>query len=803
MPTLLRDFRHAFRALLRSPGFTAVAAITFAVGIGANSAVFSVYNGAVLTPLPYPDPDRIAMLWMDNRREGIREDIASYPIFVDWREASTSFESMAAYTPAAFVLSGADEPERLVGAQATASFFDVFRVAPILGGLYTANHERPGEGAVVLISERLWRSRFGGAPDVLGRTISLDGQPHEVLGVMPASFDYPSGALLWRPLAPSDNLRNARTAFWLPVIGRLKPGITVDRAQLEMNGIGARLEETYPEIKGFGVYVVGLHRQMIGDLDRSLAVLLGAVTLVLLIACVNIGHLMLGRAAARRKELAIRSALGAGRSRLVRQILTESMTVALFGTAAGLLLALWATDLLVSLGGDTIPRPEAIRLDARVLLFTAALAVAAALLAGLLPALAASRLSFAEHLREGRREGTGGTSGRMRGALIAAEVALAFVLLAGSALLVQTLWTIRGTDRGFDPHGVVTMRVSLPAAAYPGPAEVRSFYVRLLDRLRTLPGVEAAASGTAVLQPLLANSGVFSIEGRPLPPPQERVEYPIEIVSPGFFDTLGAPIVAGRGFTEGDHAEAPRAVVINEALARHAWPGQDPLGRRLRQGAGDSNAPWMTVVGVVRDMRRADVRREIRPEVYMSTLQVPARTQMLLVRTAGDPAAVVGAVRRELQALDARLPLFEVSTLDAQLARTLAAERFRAVLLTWFAGIAVLLAAVGIYGVTAHAAGERRHEVGIRMALGARPRDVLRLLLTEHLRPAAAGVVLGFAGALVLSGSLDAFVFGVTATDPLTYASMGAALLAVALLGCWLPARRATRVDPVVAMRAG
>jgi putative ABC transport system permease protein len=800
--TIARDVRYAVRMLLRNPGFTTIALLTFAVGIGVNTAVFSVFNGVLLRPLPYPDADRITMMWLDNRVQGIKEDIGSYPNYRDWREQSASFAHVAGFASTNFTMTGSEDPERIPGAQTTASFFDVLGVQPVLGRLFTEAEERPGSDRVVLISHGLWQRTFGGAGDVLGKTITLNGNPHEIIGVMSPDLRMPAAITqLWKPLAPDEQLRNARGAFWLPVIGRLKPGVSLAQAQTEMDGITARQEAQYPVVKGFGSYLVPLHTHMVGDIERSLLVLMAAVACVLLIACANLGNLMLGRTAARRKELAIRTALGARRGRLVRQIVTETFVVALAGSGLGLLLAFWATEFFIQVGGDAIPRADTIAIDGRVLMFTLALAVVAALLAGLVPALQASRMAVREHLQEGGREGGSGGSRRTRSALIAAEMALAFVLLAGAGILVRTLWSMQGVDRGFDADRVAIATVSLPPALYAGPDDVRGFYARLLDRVRAIPGVESAGTATGILMPLLANSGIYTIEGKPLPPPGQRIEYPVEIVSPGFFETLDIALAAGRTFTAQDHIDAPRAVIINETLAKAAWPGQDPIGRRMRSGGENSQSPWMTVGGVIQDVRRGDVTRAIRPELYMCALQVTPRTQMVVVRTAGDPAAILPTLRREVQALNPQLPLFATGTLEAELSETLSQPRFRAVLLAGFAVIALLLASIGIYGVTAHAVGQRTQEVGVRMALGAQHSDVLVLILRQHLKPALIGVALGLAGALGLARFLESMVYGVGVTDPMTFVAMGLTLLLVAVAACWIPARRATRVDALVALR--
>jgi predicted permease len=480
---------------------------------------------------------------------------------------------------------------------------------------------------------------------------------------------------------------------------------------------------------------------------------------------------------------------------------TETFVLAIAGSALGLLLAFWITEFFVSIGGEAIPRAETIGIDARVLLFTLALAVASALLAGLLPSVHATRSGLREHLQEGGRESATGGSRRTRSTLIAAEVALAFVLLAGAGLLVRTLWSMQQVDRGFDPRGIAVMTLSLPQALYAEASDVRSFYARLLEKVRTLPGVESAATTTGILQPLVTTSGIYHIEGKPDPPPGQQIEYPIEVVSPGFFETLRIRLAAGRTFSEQDHADAPRAVVVNETFARLAWPDQDPLGRRIKSGTAESQSPWLTVIGVIKDIRRADVTRAIRPELYLSALQVTPRTQTLIVRTAGDPNQILSAVRREVQGLNPQLPLFATGTLEGELAGTLSQPRFRAVLLAGFALIALILASIGIYGVTAHAVHQRTQEVGVRMALGAQRRDVLLLVLRQHVKPALIGVGLGLAGALALARFMESMVYGVRPTDPLTLAAMAVGLLAVAVAACWIPARRATKVDAIVALR--
>jgi putative ABC transport system permease protein len=738
------------------------------------------------------------MVWVDNRRAKIPEDINSYPNYRDWRDQNTSYQQLAAYWEMPLSLTGAGEPERLWGAAVTANFFDVMGLRPIAGRLFTAENEIQGKDGVVVISYGLWQRRFGGARDVVGRTITLSARPYEIVGVMPPEMRWPQDAEFWTPLAPEPQLRDARSSFWLPVIGRLKPAVTVATAHREMAEIAGRLEQAYPANRGYGANVVPLRDDLVGGIDRALRVLMGAVAFVLLIACANLANLMLGRAATRRREIAIRTALGAGRARLVRQILTEAMVLAVIGGTVGVVLAVWATRSLVALAGSTLPPSANIGLDLRVVLFALAASTLAAVLSALLPAIHVSRAAIGDTLREGGRQGGPTGSRRTRDMLVTAEVALALVLLTGAGLLLRTLWGMQRVPHGFVATRVGMATVSLPAATYRNAAEVRTLYRRLLDKVRALPGVESAATTTGVLMPLVTRSSTFTFENVPPAPPEQQIEYPYENVSPGFFETIGARIVEGRAFIDRDTDGAPMVVVVNETLARTVWPGHEPLGRRLRFGDGE---PWITVVGVVGDLRRGDVKRPIRPEMYFCSLQVPTRTETLVVRTAGEPEWTMPSIRRELQAIDPQLPLFHVTTLQAELAGSLDQPRFQATLLAAFAAIALLLATIGIYGVTAHAVSQRTQEVSIRMAMGAERRDVRLLILRQHVMPALGGVILGLAGALVLSRLLTSLLYGVRAIDPATYAVVALSLMAVAVAACWVPASRATRVDPLFALR--
>jgi len=796
------DARHAFRALRRTPAFSLIAILTFAIGIGANAAIFTVVDGVLIRGLPYPDADRITMVWVDNRRSQIKEDVASYLSYRDVRDQNTSYAHLAAYWESAFALTGAGEPERIFGAHTTTSFFDVMGLKPVIGRTFTTANETEGRDGVVLLSHGLWQRRFGGAADVVGRTITLNARPFEIIGVMPPDMRWPARAEFWKPLAPPPQWRDSRGTFWLPVIGRLKPGVSVEAAQTEMAGISARLEQAYPSHRGYGANVVALRDQLVGGIERVLKVLMGAVGFVLLIACANLANLMLGRMTARRRELAIRTALGAGRARLVRQIVTEVLVLAAAGGALGVALAISAANSFVRLAGNTIPASARIGLDLRMLAFVCVVTTFAALLSGLLPALQASRAAVGDALREGGRQGGPAGSRRTRNVLVAAEVALALMLLTGAGLLLRTLYGMQSVERGFTVQQIGMATVSLPATTYRTPADVRAFYGRFLEKVRALPGVTSAALTTGVLLPLIANSGIVTFEGKPLGPPDQQAEYVFEYISPEFFTTLGARMAAGREFSDQDHDRAAGVGIVNETLARSVWPNEDPIGKRFTLGdRADPQEPWVTVVGVVRDLRRGDVKRQIRPEIYLCSLQAAPRTETLLVRT-GDPAAIVPSIRRELQSIDPQLPLFRVTTLQAQLSETLNQPRFQATVLAGFAAIALLLAAIGIYGVTSHAVGQRTQEVGIRMAMGARRGDVRRLILRQHVTPALIGIIVGLAGALALSRFVTSLLYGVGAVDPATYAVVAGSLLVVAIAACWVPARRAMRVDPLVALRA-
>ena len=805
MKTLLQDLRYGLRVLWKTPGFTAVAVLALALGIGANTAIFSVVNGVLLRPLPFAEPERLVMVWMDNRVLELREDLGSYPNYVSWRDESQAFEHLAAFSNANPTLTTeGGEPERLQGVNATANFFNVLRAQPIAGRAFTVEEEAEGQDAVVVIGHGLWQRRFGGEPGIVGRQITLNGRSRTVIGIMPQGFRFPGEADVWVPLAPPARMREQRQAFWLSMVGRLKPGATVERAQTELSAIAARLEQQFPDSnQGFGAYVVSLHQQVVGRVRPALWVLLGAVGFVLLIACANVANLLLARAAARGREIAIRRALGAGRARLIRQFLTESVLLSLMGGALGLLLAIWGTDMLIALSPSDLPRLDQVGIDGWVLLWTVGISVGTGLAFGLAPALQASRGDLNEPLKEGGRSGSeGGRGRRVRDALVVAEVALALVLLAGAGLMVKSFLRLQEVDLGFNPERVLTMRAQLSGVNYRESPRAVAFYEQLIERVEALPGVQSAAAAGTVFLSSTPNSSWFSIEGRPAPPPNERVEVPIDPITPNYFQAMGVPLLRGRAFTAQDREGVPEVTIVNETFARRFFPGEDPSGRRIKYGPPESEGPWITIVGVVGDTRRTGFDAAVRPETYLPHAQAPARGMMLVVRSAAaDPSGLTNAVRGAVASLDREVPVFQVRTMDELLSGMMAQRRLNMLLLAIFAGVALLLAAVGIFGVMNYSVSQRTHELGLRMALGAQARNILGMVVRQGMTLVLLGLGLGLAGALALTRLMSSLLYGVSATDPLTFAGISLLLAAVALLACYVPARRATKVDPIVALR--
>jgi putative ABC transport system permease protein len=802
-----QDIGYAFRGLLRRPIFTFIAVLTLALGIGANAAIFSVVNGVLLRPLPYPSPDRLMMLWTYNPRQGFDKDVGTYPNFDDWRRENKSFERLAAYTGGSFTLTGAGEPAQIRGAIVTPGFFETLGTGPALGRVFGERESAAGGDRAAVLAHGLWQRRFGSDRTIVGKTVMLNGVSHDIVGVMPEAFAYPDDAEVWTPLAPSERfkqLMQSRGSFWLTVIGRLRPDVTRTAAQSEMDAIASRLERQYQQNAGLGIRLVPMHEEIVGDVQRPLLILLGAVCFVLLIACANVANLLLTRAASRQKELAIRAALGASRGRIVRQMLTESVLLGAAGGAAGLLLASWGVDLLHLLAPSNVPRLALVTVDPRVLAYTACAAIVTGLAFGLVPAFQGAAAA-GEALKEGGRAGVEGSRGRrLRSALAVAEIATALVLLIGAGLLVRSFLAMSRVDLGFEARRVLALRLELPRARYPQGPQVTAFFQQLTQRLASLPGVEASSGGTSLLLSALPQSAGLMVEGRP-PATGEAANVPVpyDSVMPSFFETLRIPLVKGRLFTDADGPGALRVVVVNQGFVRRYFPDTDPIGRRVAFGdTPDRDTDWLTIVGVVADTRRGGLDRRPWAELYYPHAQGPDRRMFVLLRTAGDPMALARAAQAEVWAIDREQPVTSVRTLDAMIARVHANRRFTTLLLGLFAAVALILAAIGVYGVIAYSTAQRTQEIGIRMALGAGQTHVLRMVVGEGLRIGAAGLVVGVAAALMLTKLMSGLLFGVSARDPLTFVALPLVLLAVSAAASWIPARRAVRVDPIVALRA-
>jgi putative ABC transport system permease protein len=800
--SLLADLRYGFRQLRLNPGFAAIAVVTLALGIGANTALFSVVRNVLLKPLPYRDPARLARVWMDNRRLQMREDWASYLNYQDYKRLGTSFESMAAFTEPSMNLTGDGEPEQIRGARAEAALFDVLGAKPIQGRLFTKDEETAGKENVAVIGWSLWQRRFGGG-DVLGKVLDFDGRRMTIIGVMPPGFAFPvKKSEFWAPLVVNERAKR-RVGYWLQMVARLKPGVTPARAQTEMDVAGKQLEQQYPdENAGYGIYVNPLENHVAGAVKTPLLVLLGAVGFVLLIACVNVAGLFLARAEARSREIMVRSAMGASRGSLIRQLVMEAGALAAIAGASGVLAAYGGVRALLWLAPRDLPRLDEIALDGVVLVFAVGLTTLTALLFGLWPAWRLSRVNLQEALRESGRGMAGShAAARTRSALVVAQCALAILLLTGAGLLLRSLAALRGMNTGFRTANVLTMRVNASRTRYAQAPQLRQFYDQVLQRVRALPGVRGAAIVSDLFLSDTPNSGTFTLEDRPPFPPSEQIEATTDMVSPGFFETMGVRLVHGRFIDARDVETAPRAIVVNETFANKYWPNQDPTGKRLVFGSPGPRANWITIVGVIGDMRRRGLHQGARLEIFGSTAQNIRSGMQLLVATDGKPLALAPAVRAEIRALDPAGPITAIGTVEAEIGESLAVRRFQAVLLTTFSMLAVLLAAVGIFGLMAQVVVRRTPEIGLRMALGASPQDVLKMILRQGVLLAAAGAVAGVFGGFALARVLRNLLFGVSAADPISYAGAAFVMALAVLLACGLPAWRAARVDPMVALR--
>jgi predicted permease len=801
---LRQDLRFSLRQLRRNPAFTAIALVTLALGIGANTAIFSVVRGVLLRELPYAEPDRLIRVFSRNERGRFSVSPAD---FVDWRRQSKTFSALAATVESTVNLTGSGTAERFRQARVSANTFQLLGVGVALGRAFLPGEDVPDAPRVVILSDGLWRGRFGADPAIVGKSITLDGYQTEIIGVAPPEMRYPSPVSMWMTTRFTENdlSESSRGARWIDVVGRLAPGVSMEEAQSEMNVIARRIELQDPKHNaGYSTQLLLLRDEMVGDVRPALLVLLTTVGLVLLIACANVASLMLGRTAARESELAVRTALGAGRGRLVRQLLTESCCLALAGGAVGLVLALGGTRLLVALAPADIPRLYDVRVDGMVLLFTLVATAVAALCFGAIPALQVSAGQTVLHLRTGDRGSRSRPgSARARSTLVVAEITLALMLLVGAGLLIRSFSRLRQVNPGFSAAHVSTFTLTLSPVKYATIEQQRVFAKALLDAVHRIPGVDSAAVTFGL--PLSGTSFQlsFDVAGRPAPPPNAEPRAQVRIVSPGYFATVGIPLRRGRSFGDGDRPGAPRVMVVSEETARRYFPGEDPIGKRIDFGWGrDGDRLAGEIVGVVGDVRQHGLSKELTPHVYAVWDQWPLDELTIVMRSRGDPAAALVAARGAVGSLDRDLPVYDAFTLESMVDRALGQPRFYVLLLSIFAGLAVVLAVVGIYGVIAYTVQQRTREIGIRIALGASRERVVGMVVRRGLALAGAGVALGTAGALGLTRVLQTLLFGVSARDPATFVAVAALLGGVAVVASWLPARRAARVDPLTAMRS-
>lgn len=813
MQTLYQDLRIGARVLARNPAFTLVAVLTLALGIGANTAMFTIVNAVLLRPLPYSHPERLVKVWTRFTGIGLPNDRnwVSAPEVRDIKELNKSLSGVAAYSDASFNITVQDIPQRIEGAAVSPSLFAVLGVGARVGRVFTTEEANPGHDNVLLLGYGLWQRRFGSDPQVVGRTLVANGKPYVIVGVLPPGFDYPYEAEMWAPLAfTADDLSpNNRGSHNHEVLAELRPHVSLAQARADMDIVGRMMTERsrdYPYKQyNFTVTLSPLLSETVGDVKASLWILMGGVGFVLLVACANIAGLVLVRASARRKETSIRIALGASPLRLVRQLVTESLLLGVLGGGLGLLLASWSLQAVVALSRTSIPRVADAALDGWVLAFTMVLSLGTGALVGLVPAIQATRVMPYATLKEGSPGEAGAAAGalsqRVRPLLVVGETALALVLLTGAGLLLKSLLRLLEVDPGFHADSVLTMRVALPEEEYRKPEQVGGFYHDLLDRIQHLPGVEAA--GAVSILPLSgANaSGTVFVDSRAVPPDQTSPEADMRPVSPGYFKAMQIELLAGRYFDDRDAASSPRVAIIDESMAKTYWPNQDAIGKRLKMGGQGSTAPWMMVVGVVRHVRYRTLEARSRVTLYWPEAQVPANALSLVIRTERDPMALASAVFKQIHLMDPNLPAYHVRTMREVMRTSVAQRRVILMLLSLFAASALLLAAVGIYGTVSYSVAQRSREIGIRMALGASARDVLRMVLRQGIALALGGVALGLIGSAGLTWLLSSMLFGVHPTDPLTLACVAALLTGVAVLASYLPARRATRVDPLVALR--
>jgi len=807
MQTLLQDLRYGARILLNKPGFTLIAVMTLALGIGANTAIFSVVDAVLIRSLPYGQAERLVTVW--EKAKGSEQNQINIGNFLDWKAQNSVFTDMAAFADSRTNLTSDGEPEEIPAQRAMDNLFSVLGVNAMLGRTFTPDDSKPGQNNVIVISYGLWRRRFGGDPNIIGRKALLGNVENTVIGVAPPDFKWHirknsltgAPAEIWTPLVVTDFMRSRQGRF-ASAVARLKPGVTLNQARAEMETIGLRLAEQYKGFNtGYSVNVIPLRQQLAGEIRQGLLVLMGAVGCVLLIACANVANLLLARAATRQKEVAVRTALGAGRWRIVRQLLTESLLMAGLGGAAGLLLAGWGADLLVSLSPPELADLRGVEISAPVLGFTFAITLLTGIIFGLAPAFESSRLNLSETLKEAGRSLAGARRGRrLRSAFVIIEIALALVLLVGAGLLLRSFLRLQSVETGFNARNVLTMRVALPGRIYDQDGKIVNFFNRAVEGMQSLPGVDSA--GAVNFLPFAGPGAVtgFGVEGWPAPPPDQTMSTGVSVADRNFFRTLQIPLKRGRIFTEQETREMRHVVVINEALARKYFPNEEPLGRRITIGLRNGNGP-SEIIGVVGDVKQAGFDHEAEPMAYWPIPKSTYFSMTFVIRAKGDANALAISARDVIRSLDAKQPVADVRTLESLLGSSVARQRFNTLLLAVFAMVALLLAAIGIYGVMAYSVTQRTQEIGIRVALGARGADVLKLVVGQGMKLALTGVVIGLIGALALTRLMSNLLFGVRATDPLTFITVATLLVGVALVACWLPARRAAKVDPMIALR--
>ena len=808
METLLKDIRYGVRGLVKRPGFTVIALITLALGIGANTAIFSVVNAVLLRPLQFKDPEQLVIVWEDASFAGFPRNTPAPANYIDWKTQNQSFSDMAASAEVSFNITGDGEPERVTASAITSNFFPLFGVQPLLGRNFLIEEDRPGANKVVVLSYDLWQSRYGGDRQILNRDIQLNGEKHVVVGVMPASFQFIEKEVrLWVPIAMDQEDMANRGGHYLQVVARLKPGVVMPQAQADMDAVMARIAKDYPAetMEGkLGAVVMPLRDQLVGETRSSLIVLLVAVAFVLLIACANVAGLLLARAVARRREVALRVALGASRTRVVRQLLTESLLLATVAGVLGSVLAYWSFTFLQGLVPAEMAQLTSLKLDTRILVFTLVISIVTGIIFGLIPALQSANVDLNDALKQSSTRMT--STGRLRSTMIVFEVALSLVLLVGAGLLIQTLFELFRQYAVLEPEKILTVRTVLPREKYREPQQRNNFYQQVLDRVENLPGVVSAGYSTSVPLSWKGGTSGFYPEGLRDPIPGMAYDSNHRQVSANYLQAMNIPLREGRYFTAGDNEQSMPVAIINETMARQYWPGENPLNRRFKIGAPDNNErPWTTIVGIVADVRQMGLDEPVKAEMYLPHRQITHNPWFiprdLAIRTSGDTTSLVGSVRQAIRQVDPDQPVSNIATMAELLGEEAAQRRMGMIMLTAFAALALLLASLGIYGVLAYFVTQHTNEIGVRLALGATPRNILFLVLRKGMALTMLGVGIGLGASFALTRLMSSLLFGVKAADPLTFVAVPLVLGAVAFVACAIPARRATKVDPMVALR--